>query len=294
MTKHFKEKMHLSDLLWILFGTGVMAFSINCFFAPVGMVTGGIIGIAMILRHLTEGLIRGGMPLWATNIALNIPLILLSVKIRGWRFLQRTILATALLSGWMAIIPEIDVGMSDFFLIAVIGGAIMGVGLGMVFYGKATTGGTDTIAALIQYAFPHLSAAKIFLFVDGAVILLAVFIFGLRPSLYAVVVVVLSGRIADEMVAGFRNAYLVYIISGKHMEIGEVIMLELDRGITRVPGTGGYTQSERPVLFCAVSRKQAVLLKDIVYRIDPAAFLILTDANEIRGEGFLHYSKEEF
>ena len=112
--------------------------------------------------------------------------------------------------------------------------------------------------------------------------------------MYAVVSVVLASKIADSLIGSFRNAYLAYIISDKHEEIAHSIMYDLERGITMLPGTGMYTGTDRPVLFCAVSRKQAVLLKELVYEQDPDAFMILTDAAEIRGEGFLQYSKEEF
>ena len=119
-------------------------------------------------------------------------------------------------------------------------------------------------------------------------------IFGLRISLYAVISVILTGRIADGLIGSFRNAYLAYIISNRHREISSRILNDMDRGTTLLPGTGMYTGADRPVLFCAVSRKQAVTLKELVYETDPQAFVILTDASEIRGEGFMQYSKEEF
>ena len=137
-----------------------------------------------------------------------------------------------------------------------------------------------------------MSAAKILPVLDGLIILLSVWIFGLNISLYAVISVILSGRIADGLIGTFRNAYLAYIISDHYKEIGERILTDLDRGTTLLPGNGMYTGSDRPVLFCAVSRKQAVTLKELVYETDPQAFVILTDASEIRGEGFMQYSKE--
>ena len=103
----------------------------------------------------------------------------------------------------------------------------------------------------------------------------------------------MCGIISENVVSGFRNAYLAYIISDRHNEIASEIMRVLDRGATMLPGTGMYTKNDKPVLFCAVSKKQAVLLKDIVSEIDPSAFMIVTAAKEIRGEGFLDYSKEE-
>ena len=287
-------KTKSSEWIYIVIGTALMALSANLFYSPAGMVPGGFTGLAMVIDSLAAEFFSVHIPLWLGNIILNIPLILFSIRIRGWRFLKRTFFASLLFSGWMFILPEYALSGNDLFLTAVIGGAVMGLGLGFVLFGKATTGGTDTLAALIQHYFPHISVAKIMPAIDAVVILLSIFIFGMRVSLYAVLTVILSGRIADGLISLFRNAYLVYIISSRHNEIAGQVMMNMNRGVTLLPATGMYTTEERPVLFCAVSRKQAVTLKDIVYETDPNAFLIMTDANEIRGEGFRLYSKEEF
>ena len=292
--KRIYMNIRRTDLLWILSGTALMALSTNLFFSPAGMVPGGFTGLAMLIQRITSSFFPGGIPLWLGNILLNVPLILCSIKIRGWHFMKRTFLAAILFSVWLFILPEYPAADSDPFLTSVLGGSLLGVGLGLVFFGKATTGGTDTLAALIQHALPHLSAAKILPVLDGLIILLSVWIFGFRISMYAVISVILCGKIADGLIGAFRNAYLAYIISDKYKEIGSHILQELDRGITLFPGTGMYTGADRPVLFCAVSRKQAVTLKELVYETDPQAFVILTDAREIRGEGFMQYSKEEF
>lgn len=292
--KRVYTNIRRSDYLWIIAGTALMALSTNLFFSPAGMVPGGFTGLAMLIQRITANLIPGGIPLWLGNILLNIPLILFSIRLRGWHFIKRTFLAAILFSLWLFIVPEITIAEPDPFLTAVIGGSLLGVGLGMVFFGKATTGGTDTLAALIQHGMPHLSAAKILPVLDGLIILLSIWIFGFRISMYAVISVILSGRIADGLIGSFRNAYLAYIITDKYTCISSLIMQEMDRGVTLLTGKGMYTGSDRPVLFCAVSRKQAVTLKELVYEQDPSAFVILTDASEIRGEGFLQYSKEEF
>ena len=284
------HKQKASDFLLIIFGTALMAASTNLFYDPVGMVPGGFTGLAMMLRKLTGDAI----PVWLGNMLLNVPLILFSIRIRGWRFLKWTFIASLLYSAWLYLIPTYPVAQSDLFLTTVIGGALMGVGMGLVFYGKATTGGSDTLAALIQHALPHLSTAKIMPVIDGVIILLSIWIFGFRVSLYAVISVVLIGWIADGLMGVFRNAYLAYIISDKYREISTRIMEEMDRGTTLLSGKGMYTSADRPVLFCAVSRKQGVVLKDLVYEVDPNAFVVMTDAREVRGEGFLFYSSEEF
>ncbi len=276
-----------TDYLWILVGTALMAMSANFFFSPMGVVPGGFTGLGLIIEHLA------GLPLWLSNILLNIPLFIFAVRGRGWKFMRRTVVASALFSAWLAVIPEIDLAEGDLFLTAVIGGGLMGLGLGLIFLGKATTGGTDTLAALLNRLLPALSTAKILPFCDGAVILGSIPIFGISRSLYAVISVILCGLIADGIVAGLRNAKTAYIISDEHAQIAAAIISELDRSATLLEGTGVYTGERKPVIYCAISRKQTVLLKEIVAQIDPTAFMILTDASEIRGEGFLKYTMDE-
>ncbi len=289
--QYFRERKR--DYLWILIGTMLMAASANLFYNPANMVPGGFTGVAIIIQHLTQPVIEGGLPLWLGNLILNVPLVIVALIVRGWRFVRRTILATGLFSVWLYIIPECALAADDLFLTAAIGGLLMGVGLGCVFFGKATTGGTDTIAAIIQRFLPHLNTAKIMPVLDAVVVLLSVWIFGIRVSLYAVITVILNGAVADGVVTGFRNASLAYIISDKHEEIAALIMKEMSRGVTRMTAKGGYTGSDKPVLFVAVSKREAPVLQDLVSSIDSRAFMIVTDAREIRGEGFLQFTKEE-
>ena len=281
------------NILWIVAGTFFMALATNLFFTPAEMVPGGFTGLAIIIRHLSVRVIAGGIPVWLGNILLNIPLIIVAILVRGWHFMRRTFFASLMFSLWLYVIPEYRLIMEDLFLTAVFGGAAIGLGLGLVFLGKATTGGTDTLAALLQKLLPHLSVARILPVLDAAVILLSVWIFGVEISLYAVLAVILGGFAADRIISGFRNAYLSYIISEQYQEIADEIMKELNRGVTQLSGTGMYTSSRRPVLFCGVSKKQIADLKEIVYTIDPDAFMILNESQEIRGEGFLQYNKEE-
>ena len=287
------RREHRIDFLWIFIGTALMAMSTNLFFSSADMVPGGFTGLAIIIRHLTQDITAGGIPLWISNIVLNVPLILFSIRLRGWRFIKRTFFAAILFSVHLYWIPELTVVEGDLVLTSVFGGILMGLGLGFVLLGKATTGGTDTLAALIQAGLPYLSVAKIVPFLDGTIILISVFIFGIRLTLYAVLSVFLAGLVADEITAGTRNAKLAYIISDHHEEIAHSVMNEMDRGATLLKGIGMYTGSSRPVLMVAVSKREIVTLREIAASHDPDAFLILTDATEIRGEGFLRYSHDE-
>ncbi len=294
MTK-LKKIIHekKTDFLWITFGTLLMAASTNLFFSPANLVPGGFTGLAIIIRYSVREWFNMDLPIWMLNIVLNVPLLLFSIKIRGWSFIRRTLIASGMFSLWLYFIPEYLVIDNDLFLITVIGGAIMGIGLGLVFLGKSTTGGTDTLAALIQRLMPHVGVAKILPFLDGIIIALSVWIFGLNISLYAIVSVVVMDVIADKVIIGARNSTVAYIISDSYKEIADEVMREMDRGTTLLAGTGMYTNSDKPVLFVAVSPKQQVILKEIVYQYDPSAFMIIVDASEVRGEGFLKFTREE-
>ena len=294
-TRLYAGRERLQDYLSILLGTLLMALSANLAFTPAKMVPGGFTGLAIIIRYVSAGLpwFPGGIPTWLSNAALNIPLILAAIRVRGWLFMRRTFAASVIFSLWLLVVPEYPLMGDDLFLTTIAGGAVMGAGLGFVFLGKATTGGTDTLGALLQRAFPYMSTATLMKLLDGAVILLSVWIFGVKISMYAIISVVLTSRVADSITIGFRNAYSALIISERHEELAGRIMRELARGVTRLEGTGMYTGENRPVLLVAISKKEAVLLRDLVAETDPGAFMILTDAHEVRGEGFLNYSHEE-
>ena len=288
------RRERLRDYLYIAAGTCLMALSTNLFYTPAHMTPGGFTGLAIILQTVSTAFFEGGIPVWLGSAILNLPLILFSVLLRGWPFVRRTFLAAVVYSVWLYLIPETGLVVEDPFLTAAMGGALMGAGLGVVFLGRATTGGTDTLAAIINRLLPYISTARILWVLDGIVILLSAWIYGIAISLYALLSVILCSRLADGIIAGFRNAYTAYIISERYEEIKDRIFAEINRGATLLEGTGLYTGVRRPVLFCAVSRKQAVVLRDIVSETDRNAFMILVDASEIRGEGFLKYSKEEF
>lgn len=280
------------NMIRVLAGTVLMAVSTNLFFAPADLVPGGFTGLAILIRRWTEQLPFGGIPVWLGNAILNVPLLLFSVRIRGWKFIRRTLIASVLFSLWLFLIPEHAL-VDNLYLNSVVGGGIMGIGIGSVFLGKATTGGTDTLAALLQHYYPHIPTAKILPVMDMVIIVLSVWVFGMERSMFAVVSVIISGIVSNRVISGARNAYLAYVISDKSSEIAPVMMKELDRGVTQIRGTGLYTNTEKPVLFCAISDRQVPLLKEIVEEYDRNAFLIITEATEIRGEGFLHYSHEE-
>ena len=275
------------DYLFIFMGTGIMALAIQCIFEPIGLVTGGFSGIAIIIRKMTAGIVEGGVPLWLTNLALNVPVFIAALIIKGRKFLGRTVIGTVLLSFWLYVIPQVDLTQGDYMLSAVFGGVITGIGIGFVLLAKATTGGTDMVSALIQKYVRHYSVVQILQVIDGMVVLAGLYVFGLKPALYAIVAIFITSKVSDALMEGMKYSKAAFIITDYYKEIADAIMTQLDRGLTGLDATGMYSGDKKTVLYCVVSKKEIVELKDIVAKIDPKAFVIGTDAREVFGEGFL-------
>lgn len=277
----------IRSYLLIITGTGLMAFAIKNTFDPIGLVTGGFTGIGIMLRRLTSGFVEGGIPIWFTNIALNLPLFLAALRLKGGRFIGRTFLASMLLSFWLGILPEIDLAGGDYLLASVYGGVLTGAGIGLVLTAQVATGGTDLIATLLHMKFRSYSIAQLLQVIDGAVILAGIYVCGIRASLYAVFAVYITTRVSDLITEGGKFAKAVYIISDHYEQIADAVMNEMDRGTTMLPAVGMYRNEERNMLFCVVSKKEVVTLKEYIKNIDIHAFVIVTDAREVFGEGFM-------
>ena len=278
-------------LAWvmILAGTGLMAAGIKCIFDPIGLVTGGFTGIAILVKEVTGQYVEGGIPLWLTNLGLNVPVFVAALWVKGRRFIGRSAVATLLLSAWLYVIPEINLVSGDYALAAIFGGVITGAGMGMIFLARATTGGTDMVAALIQHRLKHYSVPQIMQVLDGIIVVLGLSLFGLKPGLYAIAAIYIVAKISDALMEGFKFSKAVFIISDKSTEVAGAIMDTMDRGVTGLEARGMYSGEEKCMLYCVVSKKEIVDLKELVLQIDKNAFVIVTDAREVLGEGFQEY-----
>lgn len=274
--------------VWILIivGTGLMSLGIKCILDPAGLVTGGFTGIAIIVKGMTEGLIPGGIPLWFTNLILNVPVFLIALSVKGKHFIGRTAVATFLLSGWLYILPEVDLLQSDYTLASVYGGVITGIGIGLIFVSRATTGGTDMVAALIQSKLRHYSIAQIMQVLDAIIVIFGLYMFGIQRGLYAIVAIFIVSKVTDTLLEGFKFSKAVFIITDKSDEVARMIMDQMNRGVTGLNAIGMYSGTPKCMLYCVVSKKEIVDLKELILDIDRSAFVIVTDAREVLGEGF--------
>lgn len=269
------------DYVLIVLGAFIMGFAIKNIYDPVGLVTGGVSGIAIILKD------QFGIALWVTNTVLNIPLFIASVYLKGWSFIKRTLVATVALSFSLYVIPEIAFLTDDLFLTALFGGLISGLGAGLVFASQATTGGTDMLAALIQRAVPHYSIAQIMQVLDAIIVVVGASIFGVTYALYALIAIFAVAKVSDGIIEGLKFSKVAFIISEKTEEIAKDIIQVMDRGVTSLDARGMYSGARKDVLFCVVSKKEIVQLKALVVGHDSQAFVIVSDAREVLGEGFI-------
>lgn len=275
------------DYLLIGVGTGLMAVAITSAFDAAGLVTGGFSGLAIIVKAWTAGVVKGGIPLWVTNFCLNIPVFILGYLICGISFVKKAFLGDLCLTIWLAVIPGFSIAGDDLLLTAVYGGILLGAGMGLVFLGRGTTGGTDMMAALIQRRLRHYTIAQIMQIIDGGIVLLGVWVFGLQKALYAIIAVFIVTKVSDGIIEGLKFSKQAYIITNRPSEIAAMIMEEIDRGVTGISARGMYSGEEKTMLYCVVGKKEIVLLKERVDEIDPNAFVIVSDAREVHGEGFI-------
>ncbi len=283
-SKHMFKNIFLTTV-----GTAVMAFAIASVLEPASLITGGFSGLSIIIKHLTEPWIPGGIPLSVTNLALNIPFFLIAIRLKGMRYLLRTAYATLMLSFWLSVLPVIPLAQGDLLLSALYGGLLMGAGIGLVFVAQATTGGTDLIAALIQHYMKHYSVPAIMWFIDTLIVLLGAFLFGIQMALYAIIAIYLTSKISDSLIDGLKFSKAAFIITERPKEIADLIMNDLDRGVTGVSATGMYSGEAKNMLFCVVAKKEIVPLKELAKECDPHAFVIVTDVREVLGEGFIEH-----
>ena len=278
-----RGKSLFRDYILILIGASIMGFAIKNIYDPIGLVTGGASGVAIILKK------QFGVPLWLTNTAINIPLFAAAAKLKGWSFIKRTLLATVTLSVSLYVIPEMPFLMDDLFLTALFGGLITGAGAGIVFACQATTGGTDMLAAIIRRWLPHYTLAQILQVLDAVIVLIGAGIFGVTYALYALIAIYAVSKVSDGIIEGMKYSKVAYIISDKSEEIAAAILKELERGVTALDARGMYSGNRKDVLFCVVSRKEIAQLKELIVGHDAQAFVIVSDAREVLGEGFIEY-----
>lgn len=286
------KKLFISkkEFLMILLGTTILALGINWFTSPLGLVTGGLSGVTIIVKALSEKLINYGIPLWITNLVLNIPLFVISVKQRGLDFAKRSLWGVGLLTlalWYTEFIPNILDVQGDLLLGSIFGGAIIGLGVGIVLKAGGTTGGTDMLATIIKFKHNRFPIAKLMLAIDGIIIVAGMLVFGSIKAMYAVIAVFISSKIITWVLEGMNTAKAAFILSEHSNEIADAIMHTLPRGVTGIKAQGMYTKENKDMLYVVVSQKEITKLRDMVKSIDANAFITIADVREVLGQGFI-------
>ena len=258
-------------------GIFLMAFALDGFFEPFQIVCGGATGLGIILED------RLGLPLWISNLGINIPLFIWAYRVFDRGFVLRATGSELLFTFYLYILEGFDGVESDFVTAAVFGGVIYGLGLGMVLRTGTTTGGTDLTASIINHRLPYIKIPAAMLVLDMAVILTGLGVFGPVRAMYGIIGVAVMSRTSDLVLEGLNFAKAAFIISDRGQELGEAITRELDRGATLMEARGVYSGRDRQLLVVAASRRQIPALRLISRRIDPECFMFVTDIREIIG-----------
>ncbi|MCK9444289.1 MAG: YitT family protein [Tissierellaceae bacterium] len=283
-----KEKWYriLYSYVLIALGSLIMAMALVYFLAPNTIAPGGVTGFAVVVEKIAN------IPIYVTNLALNIPLFILGFKILGKETAAKTLFSTLALSFFLKILPTV-VLTHDLLLSSIFGGLLGGIGLGLVFKFGGTTGGTDLAAAILNNKFQALSMVGFMTVIDLFVVAFAgVIEKQIEVSLYSVIAMFVTMKVVDIILEGISYEKGFFIISDKSQEISNGLLVELDRGVTLLKGKGMYTKENKDVLLCVVPRAQFTRVKEMVKDIDPNAFVMVAEMSEVLGEGFTFHSKD--
>lgn len=274
-------KRRVADYIEITIASLLYSAAVSLFLDPNALAPGGVTGIAIILNRIT-GFETGTLVLF-----INIPIIALGMWKFGLRFILSTMYCTALTSGFINLLAPLGPVTSDPFLAALAGGALMAVGIGLVFKAGATTGGTDIVIKVLRLRFPYLKTGVLFFITDALIVAASAFVFqNIDVALYAGLVVLINSLLLDVVLYGRDGAKLIFIISDLPEAITRRLLEELDIGVTYISGSGAYSGKEKKVIMCVMRKQVSHRAEAIVREEDPKAFLIITSATEIFGEGY--------
>ncbi len=281
--KPFTRKWFVSYSL-IITGAFILAAGFVFFITPYKIVPGGVYGISIVLHYLF------GTPVGMVALMFDIPLTLLGIRFLGPRFGVKTVVGFSLTAVFTDLLTWIwgfkPLVEGDALLSSVFGGVIIGLGLGLIFKSRATSGGSDIVAAIIA-KYTRLPLGQLMILVDSTIVLFGLIVFqDWKIPLYSWIVIFITGKVIDAVLEGISYDKSLFIISDRHEEIREKIITNLNRGGTYIDGKGMYNMAERKIIFTVVSRRELSMLQEYIHQIDPQAFMTVIDASEILGEGF--------
>lgn len=270
-----------NNAIWIV-GCLLYSFGVNSFSIPNSIAQSGITGVAVIFNHLFE------WPVGTVNLVLNIPLLILMWLFLGKKLVARTLCVTVLLSTALDVTaifaPPYE---GDNILAALFCGLLQGAGLGLIMITGATSGGTDIVGRLVHKKWPHITVGTIVMIADAVVVASGMFVFkSIESGLYAIIMIFVSTKVIDALIYGTGNGKMLMIVTDKADEVSKAMVAASPRGVSIVPATGAYTGKGKNILICVARKHEISGILKIVRSIDDKTFIIVSEANEILGEGF--------
>lgn len=277
-----------TELLLCVVGSFMYSAAVSLFVTPLRFAAGGVTGLGILVNYLVPFISTGTFV-----FAANVPLFLIAWKKFGFRFIARTVFATALVSGFLDLISYFGARYGWFFngeeklVGAIFGGIIAGAGLGIVFLNGATTGGLDILARLLKLKFPHFSVGRLILICDFVVVLLSGIVYKSAESvLYSIIIVFLSSIAVDYVVAGRSHSKLLFIMTDYYEDVTRDIIAICGRGVSVIPAKGGYTGKDKNMLMCVVRTHEVSRVREVVAKYDEKPFIIVAESSEVLGQGF--------
>lgn len=267
------------DTIFIIAGSFIMALAFNLFFLPNHIASGGVSGLSVLVQAWI------GIEPAFTQWALNIPLLFLAFGLIGREYGVRSLLGSVVLPLFVFLTKDWVIPLSNPLLASIYGGIGVGVGMGLVYRGRGSTGGLSIVAQLL-HKYSGLAFSLCIVILDAIVISSAAMVLSLEQALYALIGLYVTGKVIDTIELGFSFTKVAYIISDHTEPITKAILEDLDRGLTKLTAQGGYTGEHRTVLMVVVGQSEIPRLKTVVQSVDPDAFVIIHNAHEVLGEGF--------
>ncbi len=278
------SKRGLKNYTFIVLGAFILAASFVLFITPYKIVPGGVYGISIVLHYML------GTPVGMVALAFDIPLTLIGLRVLGPRFGIKTVvgfvLTAVFVDGLTMLYGTEALVQDDALLSSIFGGLFAGIGLGLIFKAGATSGGSDIVAMIIS-KYNRMPVGQMMIAVDASIVLVGLLAFrDWKIPLYSLIVIFITGKVIDTILEGMNYDKVLFIISEKTQEIRDKIINDLNRGGTLIEGKGLYNEAGRSIVFTVVNRRETLILKDYIRKIDPRAFVTVINANEILGEGF--------
>lgn len=270
---------HTLDYLYVFIGSFFIALAFNAFLLPNNIASGGVAGISTITKALFD---------WEPSIvqwALNVPLFIAGVLILGKNFGIKSFVGTVVLPLFVYLTRNLSVATDNSLLAAIFGGMLVGIGIGIVFKGRASTGGID-LAAQILHKYTRIPLGVCVALLDGMIVLTATLVFSLEEGLFALIALFLTSRTIDIVQVGFNTSKTLIIITKEPEKVRQALLEDIDRGVTLLKGAGGFTNEKRNVLMCVVQQNEYSKTAQVIRSIDTDAFVVVMNATEVLGEGF--------